>query len=63
MYKANLSDLELELWLRNRNSDSIYWETKNGDKIPIKEMSNNHLVNIINILNNLEEIRTHIEDL
>lgn len=63
MGKASLSDLELELWLRNRNSGSIYWTTKNGDNIPIKEMSTIHLINTINILTNLEEVKSHIGDL
>ena len=63
MSKASLSDLELELWLRNRNSGSIYWTTKNGDNIPIKEMSTGHLINTINMLTNLEEIKSHIGDL
>lgn len=63
MSKASLSDLELELWLRNRNSGSIYWTTKNGDNIPIKEMSIGHLINTINMLTNLEEVKSHIGDL
>lgn len=41
----------------------MYWTTKNGDNIPIKEMSTGHLINTINMLTNLEEVRSHIGDL
>lgn len=30
--------------------DFTIWTTRNGRKIPIKEMSNNHLLNTINML-------------
>ena len=32
MKKATIQDLKLELWLRQRNSGLIYWETKNNKK-------------------------------
>lgn len=47
---ANLQDLIQELWLRRRNSGEIKWTTKSGEAIPIKEMSNQHLLNTINML-------------
>ena len=47
---ANIDDLELELWLRQRNSGSIYWKTKDGREIPIKDMDNNHLANTLKML-------------
>lgn len=47
---ADIQDLELELWLRQRNSGSIYWKTKDGREIPIKDMDNNHLVNTLKML-------------
>lgn len=47
---ADIQDLELELWLRQRNSGSIYWKTKNGREIPIKDMDNNHLANTLKML-------------
>lgn len=47
---ATYSDLKLELWLRQRSADNILWETKKGDKISIKKMSDAHLVNTINYL-------------
>lgn len=47
---ADIQDLELELWLRQRNSDFIYWKTKDGREIPIKDMDNNHLANTLKML-------------
>lgn len=50
MRKATIQDLKLELWLRQRNSGSIIWTTKDGKNIPIKDMDNNHLVNALKML-------------
>lgn len=50
MKQATIQDLKLELWLRQRNSGFIIWTTKDGKNIPIKDMDNNHLVNIFNML-------------
>lgn len=53
MVKANLSDLQLELWLRKR--DSLYWETRDGKQIPLKQMSTEHIVNALNYFKNIQE--------
>lgn len=50
MRKATIKDLELELWLRQRNSGSIIWTTKDGKDISIKDMNNNHLTNTLKML-------------
>ena len=44
---ATLDDLKIELWLRQRELDNIVWTTKNGDKISIRKMSNNQLINAL----------------
>lgn len=53
---ANIDDLELELWLRQRNSGSIYWKTRSDKEISIKDIPNAHLVNIINMLYKEEDL-------
>lgn len=53
--KATLEDLERELWLRDRNSGSIVWATKDGREIPINEMSDDHLMNTINMIMKIQE--------
>lgn len=67
MRKANIQDLKLELWLRQRNSGSICWTTKDGKNIPISDMRNDHLVNTIKMLIKQEEeeyfMREHIGDM
>ena len=49
LIKADIRDLELELWLRQRNNNSIVWTTKQGDNIPINQMTDEHLINAIKL--------------
>ena len=50
MARAELNDLIKERWLRERNRGEIKWVTKDGNEIPIKDMTNEHLENAINRL-------------
>ena len=63
MRKATLEDLELELWLRKRNSGYIIWTTKDGKNIPIKDMNTNHLVNTFKMLLKQETIAECFKDI
>lgn len=62
MIKATLKDLELELWLINRDSSKIIWETKDKNIIPIKDMSDDHLINAINYLEKIDEMTDRYYD-
>lgn len=53
MIKAEIEDLEKELWLRNRVN--LYWETKEGIKIPLREMKTEHIINAINYFNRVHD--------
>lgn len=55
---ADIDDLKLEQWIRQRNSGQIMWKTKNGREIPIKDMSDTHIANTIRML----ERKHYIED-
>lgn len=50
MINATLKDLELELWLRNRNSGELVWTTKTQKQVPIKDMTDTHLHNTLRML-------------
>lgn len=60
--KATPEDLKRELWLRNRNNSSIVWTTKDGRKIPINKMSDEHLLNTINMIMQIQERDQEYDD-
>ena len=59
---ADLEDLLLEKWLRVRENGELKWKTKNGDEISIKNMSDYHLNNAINMLERAEDKMVNLED-
>ena len=59
---ADLEDLLLEKWLRARENGELKWKTKNGDEISIKNMSDYHLNNAINMLERAEDKMVNLED-
>lgn len=46
MREADIEDIRLEIWLRERNDREIRWTTKDGTEIPIRDMSLSHLRNV-----------------
>lgn len=52
---ASKKDLELELFLRKRQAGILVWKTQDGKEIPIKDLKDGHLVNILNLLDRKEE--------
>ena len=59
MTQATLEDLERELWLRKRDNKELCWITKDKQAIPLKDMSDTHLINAINRLIELAEKDLH----
>jgi hypothetical protein len=53
--KATRADLVKELWLRERNSGALVWETASGEKVPVKDMTDSHLKNAIRKMSEIEE--------
>ena len=45
--QATIKDLKREAWLRMREQRRIVWKTKDGNEIPIQDLSTKHLVNIL----------------
>lgn len=56
MIKAEISDLELELWLRRRESGDIVWETKEGKLIKLKDMETSHIINALRCFSKYEDL-------
>ena len=48
--RATLEDLKFERWLRLRNSGAIEWITRDGKHIPLKDLEDSHLSNIIHMI-------------
>lgn len=49
MRRAIREDIAMELWLRERGDRELRWVTRDGQEIPIRDMSIDHLRNILNI--------------
>lgn len=58
---ATIEDLKLEQFLRNRNSGKLVWKTKEGKIIPLKELSDEHLTNILNVYSLNKDQTTNIK--
>ena len=43
-------DLEMELWLRKRERDELIWTTRDGTKIPLRKMTDEHIKNCLNCM-------------
>ena len=63
--KATLSDLLQEQWLRKRDAGQIVWITKIGDRIAIKNLSDQHLQNAIDHCIKIDDMigQSNLEDL
>lgn len=58
---ATREELQFEKFLRDRES-TLAWKTSKGEWIPLARLDNNHLTNIINMLDR-EYAEMHYDDL
>ena len=58
---ATIEDLRLEQFLRKRNLGTLVWKTKEGKIIPLKELSDEHLTNILNVYSRNKDQITNIK--
>lgn len=63
-YTLTEEDLRLEMWLRARGQRKLIWKAKDGKEIPLKDMSDSHLQNALNMLikhSEMEEIKAEFD--
>lgn len=48
--KATLNDLYMERWFRLRNKGMLCWRTKEKQMVPLREMTDEHLLNAIRLM-------------
>ena len=63
-YTLTEEDLMLEMWLRAREQRKLIWKTKDGKEIPLKDMSDSHLQNALNMLikhSEMEDIKAEFD--
>lgn len=53
---ADFKDLVYEKFLRDRNNGNLVWKTKDGKIIPLKDLEDSHLDNIIDMFERNEEM-------
>lgn len=58
---ATIEDLRLEQFLRKRNLGTLVWKTREGKIIPLKELSDEHLTNILNVYSRNKNQTTNIK--
>lgn len=58
---ATIEDLRLEQFLRKRNLGTLIWKTKEEKIIPLKELSDEHLTNILNVYSQNKNQTTNIK--
>ena len=55
-----IKDLEMELWIRRRNSGQLKWTTRSGEEIALKDMSDQHLQNALNMARRIKELNDNV---